>query len=38
MAVIAPVKLTTLLLVVPLATDGAGEVDDAAAGCPACHP
>ena len=34
----AVVKLTTLLLVVPLATYGAGEVDDAAAGCPACHP
>ena len=37
-AVMALVKLTTLLLVVPLATDGAGEVDDGAAGCPACQP
>ena len=38
MAVMALVKLTMLLLVVLLATDGAGEVDDAADGCPACHP
>ena len=38
MAVMALVNLMMLLLVVLLATYGAGEVDDAAAGCPACHP
>ena len=38
MAVMALVNLMMLLLVVLLATYGAGEVDDAAASYPACHP